>query len=215
MSPAELPLANSDRVALVDADDLAPLRQYRWILLGAYVVRQQRTRAGATTLIYIHRQLLAARPWEVVDHDDRNPLNNQRSNLVLCSQSENLAKRPSPRAGGHRGVYLERRGGRWRAQISVGGKNTYLGTRPTPELAARLYDQAARQAFGRFARLNFPDLGGDVQLELPGLDDPFDVPAPAARVDWYEIAQERRWNAARVISFGTAEQDTSDLDIPF
>lgn len=212
---AELPLANSDRVALVDAEDLPVLRQHRWILLGSYVVRQQRTRAGSTTLIYIHRFLTQARPWEVVDHDDRNPLNNQRANLVVCSQSENLAKRPSPRGEGYRGVYFEKRGGRWRAQISVGGKNIYLGTRATPELAAQLYDRAARKAFGRFARLNFPDLVEEQQLELPGFDPFALTPGAMPRIDGYEIAQERRWNAAKAPALGQYEGQVDNVGIEF
>ena len=208
------PPGNREQGSPGDAQGLPRLREPPWILLGSYVVRQQRTRAGSTTLIYIHRFLTQARPWEVVDHDDRNPLNNQRANLVVCSQSENLAKRPSPRGDGYRGVYFEKRGGRWRAQISVGGKNRYLGTFATPELAARAYDAAALPAFGRFARLNFPG-ETPAQLELPGLDPFALAPGAAARVDWLEIAQERRWNASRAPELGQYEGQVDNVGIEF
>lgn len=216
MNTAELPLANrSNLVSLVDADDLAQLRQYRWIELGGYVVRQQRTAAGGTVLIYLHRYLMQARPHEVVDHINNDRLDNRRScNLRRCSQSENLANRPSPRPDGYRGVYFEKRGGRWRAQISVGGKNAYLGTYATPELAAVAYDRAARKAFGRFARLNFPGVVEEEQLELPGLD-PFDAPAPGTRIDFAEIAQERRWREARALPIGQFDGQVDDCGIAF
>lgn len=207
---AELRLHNSDRVARVDPEDLAELSRWRWILLGSYVVRQQRTDAGQRVLIYLHRYLVQARPWEVVDHDDRDTLNNQRANLVRCSQSENLAKIPARAPHGFRGVYPER-GGSWRAQIKVHGKNKRLGTFRTPEAAARAYDVAAVAAWGRFARPNFP---GETPEQL-GLFDPFDVPAPAARVDFLEIAQERRWRAAQAPEPGQFEGQSDNCGIPF
>lgn len=205
---AALELANAGQVSLVDDADLAALRRWRWILLNGYAVRQQRTADGAA-LVYLHRFLMQARPWEVVDHDNRDPLDNRRANLVICSQSENLAKRPAPRAGQYRGVYFERRGGRWRAQISVGGRDRYLGTFDTPELAAQAYDVAAAAAFGRFARLNLPGLAAQ-----PG-PDPFDVPAPATRPDWYEIRQERRWRLAQAPEPGQFTGQVDNCGIEF
>lgn len=192
---AELRLSNT-AITLVDEEDYPVLSAWPWICLGGYAVRQVKTRSGATTLIYLHRQLLAAGPGEVVDHINNDRLDNRRSNLRLCTQSQNLANRPSPRATGYRGVYYEPRGGRWRAQIKVSNKNRYLGTYPTAEAAALAYDAAARKAFGRFARLNFPDRGAeqlalDLALDLAGEPDPFDAPAPLARADWFEISYYR------------------------
>lgn len=215
MSTAELPLANrTDLVSLVDEADLAELRRWRWIELGGYVVRQQRTATGGTTLIYLHRYLMQARPHEVVDHINNDRLDNRRScNLRLCTQSQNLANRPAPMPHGYRGVYPEQRGGGWRAQIKVAGKSRRLGTYRTPEAAARAYDAAALAAFGRFARLNFPG-ETPAQLELPGLD-PFDLPAPVARLDFTEIAQERRWREARALPVGQFEGQIDDCGIEF
>lgn len=210
MSAAELLLANSGRVALVDAEDLAELRRWRWIELGGYVVRQQRTASGGSTLIYLHRWLMQARPSEVVDHINNDRLDNRRScNLRLCTQSENLANRPAPMPHGYRGVYPD--GPSWRAQIKVRGKNRRLGTHRTPEAAARAYDVAALAAFGRFARLNFP---GETPEQL-ALFDPFDVPAPVTRLDYAEIAQERRWNAAKALPVGEFDGQVDNCGIPF
>lgn len=211
---AELLLHNATQAALVDAEDLAELRRWHWFALGGYVVRQQRTATGST-LVYLHRQLLRASRVEVVDHINNNRLDNRRANLRLCSQSENLANRPAPMPHGYRGVYPEVRGGNWRAQIKVQGKNRRLGTFATRELAALAYDAAALAAFGRFARLNFPDVVQEEQLGLFDDSDPFDVPAPATRVDWIEIVQERRWREARAVAVGQFDGQVDNCGIPF
>lgn len=210
---AELLLHNATQAALVDLEDLAELRRWRWFELGGYVVRQQRTATG-TTLVYLHRQLLRASRVEVVDHINNNRLDNRRANLRLCSQSENLANRPAPMPHGYRGVYPEVRGGNWRAQIKVGGRNKRLGTYPTPEAAARAYDVAALAAWGRFARLNFPgETPAQLGLDLEG--DPFDVPAPVTRLDWYELRQLRAWREAGAVAIGAFSGQIDNCGIEF
>lgn len=63
---------------------------------------------------------------------------------------------------------------RWQARIMRNGKRVFLGNFDSPEEAARAYDAAARELFGEFARLNFPD--GAVQ-EAPGELALFDLEA--------------------------------------
>lgn len=46
------------------------------------------------------------------------------------------------------------RGGRWRAQIRVSGKERHIGYFRTEEEAARAYDAAALQSYGAFAFTN-------------------------------------------------------------
>jgi hypothetical protein len=52
---------------------------------------------------------------------------------------------------GYRGVYLEKKTGRWCANIA----RLKLGTFATLEEAGRAYDAAAIERFGEFATLNF------------------------------------------------------------
>jgi hypothetical protein len=112
--------------------------------------------------ITLHRLIIDAPKDKIVDHIDRDTLNNTACNLRLCTHSGNMANTTS-RVGKSRfkGVRQDHRGGqRWTAQIqrTVNGKNLHrhLGTFANEEDAARAYDAAALERFGEFARLNFP-----------------------------------------------------------
>ena len=61
-------------------------------------------------------------------------------------------------ASGYRGVKKASSTTRpWSASISINGKQAYLGSFPTAEEAARAYDRKAKEEWGEFAYLNFPD----------------------------------------------------------
>jgi hypothetical protein len=53
------------------------------------------------------------------------------------------------------GVSFHKKAGKWQAHIRQHGKRYWLGQFPTPEAAARAYDEASLRMFG--ARVNFPD----------------------------------------------------------
>ena len=90
-----------------------------------------------------------------VDHIDRNGLNNQRSNLRICTNEENRMnhKKYKNNKTGFNGVVIDKKS--FVAQIFVKGKRIYIGCFPTPEDAALAYEQEAINYFGEFANLNF------------------------------------------------------------
>lgn len=90
----------------------------------------------------------------LVDHINRNPLDNRRSNLRLCSISQNNMNRQATSRSGFKGVSPN--GSGWAAHIKRDRKVRHLGTYRTKEEAARAYDAAAKSLFGEFAFLNFP-----------------------------------------------------------
>lgn len=96
---------------------------------------------------------------EVVDHINGNGLDNRRKNLRVTTQMGNCANSRKPKnAAGYRGVF--RRTGTYGvpyyAIIANCGKKRYLGQFHTAEEAAKAYDSAAVEAYGKFAQLNFP-----------------------------------------------------------
>jgi hypothetical protein len=93
-----------------------------------------------------------------IDHIDGDKLNNRLENLRLATREQNLANAPGRKSSGcrFRGVSFFKPIRKWRADITVAGKQKNLGYFPTPEMAAKAYDVAARELFGEFAHPNFP-----------------------------------------------------------
>ena len=105
----------------------------------------------------LHREVLGTQ--SDIDHANRNPFDNRRSNLRPCSQSENGCNKARGRRtwrSRFKGVTPQPRSSRnpWLAQIAVNRRHIYLGCFPTEEAAARAYDKAAQRLHGEFACTN-------------------------------------------------------------
>jgi hypothetical protein len=155
----ELALCNSDKLFMVDEADVPLLMPYRWYLTWAGTVNGYRPRPNSQTAwVIVSRLLLGVTDGTVlVDHISGDPLDNRRSNLrrVTDSQNNQNARIHRDNVSGFKGV-SPARGGRWRANICHNRKVRTLGHTATAEEAARLYDAAARELHGEFARVNFP-----------------------------------------------------------
>jgi len=99
----------------------------------------------------MHRIVMKAPKGMEVDHINHDPLDNRRTNLRLCTRSENLRNRRMQcnNTSGYKGVRLEC--GRWRVQISLDGKNRHIGFYDSPEEGYEAYVQAAALYHGEFA----------------------------------------------------------------
>lgn len=146
-------------VAIVDPADADRVLAHRWRACsngrGNVYVR----RCGSGSPVYLHRFVIGAQAGELVDHANGDGLDNRRANLRIADHSANGANRHSPVRGSSRfrGVYWNRRLGRWHAQIGGGNSTTYIGQFDDEAEAARAYDRAATERFGAFAAPNFPE----------------------------------------------------------
>ena len=136
--------------ALIDVEDLVKVKKYKWGYSKGYAFSKQ---AGL-----LHVFLLPNVP--LIDHINRNRLDNRKHNLRPATISQNgaNAKLTSRSTSGFKGVSYFKRTGSWRAYITVNKKFISLGYYKTPEEAAQHYDAAALKHFGTFARTN-KDLG--------------------------------------------------------
>lgn len=141
----------------MDDADFEQLNQHSWGLTNGYPRRWVNDASGRH-VVYMHQDILGIK---LVDHRDRDKLNNQRCNLRPTTKSLNGANVPKRRAW-HRkqctsrfkGVTWYKAGNKWAAQCHVNGKHQHLGYFFDEVEAARAYDAAAIQFFGEFALLN-------------------------------------------------------------
>lgn len=117
-------------VAVIDDEDFDLVRGFRWTAHNAsgvcYAAARIKTEGGKYKLVLMHRLILDAPEDCVVDHKDSDTLNNRRSNIRLCSHSENMrnSKLRSTSTTGVRNVMIERwykNEFRYRATIRVDG----------------------------------------------------------------------------------------------
>ena len=110
---------------------------------------------GRDTSVRLHSLLTG---WPLVDHINGDGLDNRRANLRRATHAQNQAnqRRSLANRSGFKGVSFYQRHGQWQSVIQIGGRKRHLGYFPTPRDAARAYDAAAIEAWGEYARLNFP-----------------------------------------------------------
>lgn len=158
IGPEPSPVANARWLlcvggyALVDSDVFESASAFSWqIKRGRYVAGQVHGRSVA-----LHRFILDAAPGSTVDHISGDITDNRRCNLRFVSRSENL--RNSRSRGGSsqfKGV-AKHPNGKWLATIWYEKRQHTLGYFVDEHAAARAYDDAAREHFGKFGRFNFP-----------------------------------------------------------
>ena len=144
---------------IIDHDD-AVLAQMNWTV-GAkklWPMRLHRVKGKKASLL-LHRVIMErmiGRPLlsnELVDHANRNKLDNRRANLRLATYAQNSANSSIPRTStsGTKGVRFRKDARRWEAHIKVNQKYIYLGLHDTLESARDAYMRAAIEHFGEFA----------------------------------------------------------------
>lgn len=142
--------------ALVDDEDYHYINQWRWHSDNkGYAVRRV-NRNGRKAVVYMHREIMQTPEGKVTDHVNGNKIDNQKTNLRICSDGENKRNRGASIANptGLKGAYWQSQIGRWYSRIQLNRKSIYLGTFDTAELAAEAYDVAAEKYHGEYARLN-------------------------------------------------------------
>jgi hypothetical protein len=146
------------RYAIVDPQDYEKLAGLNWLLneysnLSRYAVKME-----GNNIVRMHRIIMNAPAGTIVDHRDRNGLNNTRKNLRFATRTQNncnVRRKTETKTSKYKGVSFVPKTQKWRAQIKYNGISKHLGYFENEEDAARAYDEAAKEYHGEFAVLNF------------------------------------------------------------
>jgi hypothetical protein len=140
--------------AYVDAADHEWLSRWNWQYHGGYAVRRTEKE-----MIFMHREIMKPPEGVVVDHKNRNKLDNTRDNLRVCTNQENLhnAGKRQGTSSQFKGVSYRKDAGKWCAQIQWQREPLYLGPFAKEVEAARARDYKAVELMGEDAWVNLPE----------------------------------------------------------
>lgn len=149
-------------IAICDWQDYELVKTYCWLLKSgkctSYAVATQIGEDGTQKKVLMHNLIMPPPEGIIVDHKNGNGLDNRRSNLRFATNQQNSFNTPPYRRKGkvsqYKGVHFEKTTKKFKAVIKVNGQIKTLGRYETEELAAEAYNEAAKNAFGDFARLN-------------------------------------------------------------
>lgn len=111
-------------------------------------VEGRRRMAHALAWLYVYGEEAA-----ILDHIDRDGLNNRIDNLRICDKSQNGANSGKKRSNtsGYKGVTWSRNRGKWVAQLTVRRKQICIGYFDDPVEAHSAYASKAKELLGDFA----------------------------------------------------------------
>ena len=118
---------------IIDTGDYDKVKRHRWYLSkGGYAMSGTKILPLAAAILGVETNRNS-----VVDHINRNKLDNRRGNLRVVSKSENSfnSKQRTDNKSGHRGVSWDKERNKWKAQICINGKVIPIGRFDTVEEA--------------------------------------------------------------------------------
>ena len=142
---------------LISKEDVQKCLLYKWYLSKSgypitYTSVDKKEKLGRGQKM--HRFLEPCVPkGMVVDHINRDKLDNRRSNLRICTIAENGYNKT--RSGKYKGIRKTKKG--WIASITKDGNKHEIRDIATEKQAAYIYDAMAEELFGHFAAKNYED----------------------------------------------------------
>lgn len=139
---------NEKARTLIDLDDIEKIKQYKWCITSkGYVIGNVQN-----DRILLHRFIMNCPNDMVIDHINRNKLDNRKSNLRICTIQENDFNKSTLKnnTSNVTGVNFNNRVGKWRAYISINRKQIHLGWFVNKEDAIKARQRAEIQYFGEF-----------------------------------------------------------------
>lgn len=150
---------------MVDDDDFEMLSKFRWMAFfqgkNKYVVANLPLVHRKQRQIRMHRLLMGFPKNKVIDHIDMDGFNNQKLNLRICNQSQNLMNRGKPSAwvnnpmrSIYKCVYWENTRKKWSVQLRIEGKMKRFGFFSCERKAGLTANEMIKKYHGDFSNLN-------------------------------------------------------------
>lgn len=157
----EIPLTQN-QFAIVDEDDYERLSRHKWCISysrDCYYARRSGRVSGKKITLQMHRVVLGLEYGDnlIIDHINRNGLDNRKSNLRIVSQKTNSynCKMQRHNTSGYRGVAFCKQTGKYTSYITINGIQKHLGFYKTPIEAALAHDVASLLVYKENAIINF------------------------------------------------------------
>ena len=187
------------KVAFVDDEDYPELAGHHWFALRRHSDPRHEIWVAVRNenygMVSMHREILGLKrkDGKEVLHINGDRLDNRRQNLVIpghriISRSRRYGRGKSQ----YKGVKKDRRTVGWTAQITIDGKQKYLGRFASEADAALAFDVAARKQSGQLAGLNFPDK--DVRVPPATLPQALKVGRASRYRGVYWFKAVRKWS---------------------
>lgn len=161
MATLKIPLSNSLDFLLIDEEDFDKVKKHKW---------KKSSRGYATVLLWrkengrkigkstpIHQLIFKPEEGKLVDHINRNKLDNRKENLRSVTAQQNMWNKASTRAfhsSKYKGVSFCDQTKKWKATLSINGKRKTLGRFNEEEDAAMVFDYHAQQIHGEYGYYN-------------------------------------------------------------
>lgn len=139
---------------LIDKDDFDKINKYSWSMMGRGYIKSKIDGKN----IYLHRFIVDQYdPKIIVDHINKDPLDNRKKNLRTATLSENAfnRKKSANKSSEYKGVSFDKNKNKWQAYFKIDQVKYLIGYFDKEKIAAKNYDHYARKYYGDFAFTNF------------------------------------------------------------
>lgn len=148
------------RNIIVDTEDVERLRNKPWRIhdnkRNTYFryTKREKSPSKQNHMFTLHRFIMKAKPWEIVDHKNGNTLDNRKSNLRFATRADNARNRKieSPSQCGIAGIRHGPRHNSYRVHITVNNKMINIGSFKNIMVAEYELMKACNKHHGDFSR---------------------------------------------------------------
>lgn len=146
---------------IIDKMDKEKIEPFKWCCSSkGYAVRTGKNKESLS----VHRVVMNAKPGQIIDHINGNPLDNRKSNLRFVSSQQNSfnTKKSITNSSGFKGVSWHKNHKLWQACVYFGNTSKFLGNYLTKEEAALAYNLYVKETRGEYANLNIVPNENDI-----------------------------------------------------